>query len=592
MLRYGPESSADLLMKLIEALEILRTEPPADARTFQVCLVSGFNPLHFQTFLTARICQMFPKRRPEIIGGLYGDIWGNLKRVAEANADVCVVLMEFADFDPRLGIRGLGSWGPEALTDILHNAEMRSEQFLEAIRTLCKNMPVVISFPTLPLQPVSFTQGWQASSFDLELRAIVSSLSLEASRCSNVRVINPERLDQLSPPTNRFNVKSELVSGFPYGLPHASAIAELMSRAIQPPMPKKGLITDLDDTLWSGILGEVGVDGVSWDLDRRSHMHGVYQRLLHALSETGILIAAASKNATEIVDEALAREDLLMPRSALFPVEAHWGPKSQSVSRILEAWNIGSDSVVFIDDSPMELAEVKAAHPEVECILFPKDDPQAIDGLLYRLRDLFGKAAVSEEDSIRRESIRRLRVREEQIESGQGTADDFLRQSEAELTLSFSKDPLEPRALELVNKTNQFNLNGKRYTEASWQKYINQTDTVFMLAAYRDKYGPLGKIAVLAGRKMHREISLTMWVMSCRAFSRRIEHRCLRELFERYDVDQIEFDFQCTSKNRPIQDFLAEVLGESPTSQCKLSRKQFMERPTETFQRVLQAANG
>ena len=579
-------------MKLIEALEILRKEPPADARAFQVCLVTGFNPLHLKTFLAARICQIFPKWRPEILGGLYGDIWGNLKRVEETSADVCVVLMEWADCDPRLGIRGLGSWGPDALTDILSNAGTRSAQFLRVIRTLSKNMPVAISFPTLPLPPVSFTQGWQASSFALELRAIMSSLSLEASRCLNVRVINPERLDQLSPATKRFDVKSELVSGFPYELPHASAIAELVSYAIQPPVPKKGLITDLDDTLWSGIVGEVGVGGVSWDLDGHSHMHGVYQRLLHSLSETGILIAAASKNAAGIVEEALGREDVLIPRSAFFPVEAHWGLKSQSVSHILKVWNIGSNAVVFIDDSPMELAEVKAAHPEVECILFPKGRPKAIEELLYRLRDLFGKAAVSEEDSLRRESICQLRVREKEAQSGQVTTDDFLRQSEAEVALSLCKDPLDPRALELVNKTNQFNLNGRRYTETSWRRYIDQTDTVFMLLAYRDKYGPLGKIAVLAGRKMHREMSLTVWVMSCRAFSRRIEHRCLRELFERYDVDQIEFEFECTPQNDPIRNFLAEILGESPTSQCRLSRKQFMEQATETFQRVLEVANG
>jgi FkbH-like protein len=591
--RYGPSSFGfPQQMKLIEALEVLRGEAPVDARAFRVCLVAGFNPLHFQTFLAARIRQMLPDRRPEIVAGLYGDLWGNLERAADSQADVCVVLAEFADFDPRLGIRSLGSWSPEALADILDHAKTRSAQFLPFIGKLSGKMPVVISFPTLPLPPVAFTPGWQASQFALELRLITSALSVEVARVPNVRVINSERLDQLSPSASRFDVKSELVSGFPYRLPHASVLAELVSHAAHPPLPKKGLITDLDDTLWDGILGEVGAAGVSWDLDHHSHMHGVYQRLLRALSETGVLVAAASKNDAELVEQALGREDLLLTRSALFPVEAHWEPKSHSVSRILKSWNIGADSVVFIDDSPMELAEVKAAHPGVECILFRKDDPQAIAELLYRLRDLFGKSALSEEDSIRRESIRQLHVREEQMGMDGGSADDFLKRSEAELLLSFSKSPLDPRALELVNKTNQFNLNGERYSEASWADYIHQPDTVFLVAAYRDKYGPLGKIAVLAGRKTGKEIVLNVWVMSCRAFSRRIEYRCLRELFERYDVDRIEFDFRPTSKNRPTQDFLATILGEAPTPQCGLSRRQFMESSAETFHRVLEVANG
>jgi FkbH-like protein len=579
-------------MKLLEALEILRMEPARDARPFTVYLVSGFNPLHIETFLSAMFCKRHPDQKLEIRGGLYGDFWGNLERAEKSSADSCVLLMEWADLDSRLGIRGLGSWAPKTLSDILKNARARGDQFLQTIRSISQKMPTVVSFPTLPLPPISFAQTWQGSSFDYELRTIVSSIGLEASRGSNVKVINPERLNWLSPHANRFDVKSELASGFPYKLPHASAVAELLIEAIQSRLPKKGLITDLDDTLWEGILGEIGVEGVSWDIDHHSHMHGVYQRMLHSLSETGVLIGVATKNSTELVEEALRRDDLLVPRGTFFPIEAHWGAKSQSVRRILDAWNIGADSILFIDDSPMELAEVKAAHPEVECILFPKDDPQAIQELLYRLRDLFGKAAISEEDSIRTGSIRQSQVRREQSENGDRTNEEFLRQSEAELTLSLSKNPLDPRALELVNKTNQFNLNGKRYTEASWQKYINHPDTVFVLASYRDKYGPLGKIAVLAGRKKHRKITLDVWVMSCRAFSRRIEYSCLQELFSRFDVDQIEFDFESNPKNSPIQEFLKEILQKPPAPHCELFRDQFAERSTETFQKVLEVTNG
>jgi FkbH-like protein len=573
-------------------MEILRTELPAGAPAFRVSLVIGFSPLHLQTFLNAQLRQALPKMRPEISVGIYGDFWGNLKQVEGQNADVCAVVMEWADLDPRLGIRNLGSWAPHALADILKNARMRAAEFLHLVQTLSKNTPLAICFPTLPLPPVSFSQGWHASSFDLELKSIASSLALEVSRFANVRVVNSERLARLSSPANRSDVKSELVSGFPYTLPHASAVAEMLRHSIHPSAPKKGLITDLDDTLWNGILGEVGAEGISWDLDHHSHMHGAYQRMLHALAEAGVLVGAASKNSAEVVEEALRRDDLVLPRNSLFPAEANWGRKSESVSRILKLWNIGADSVVFVDDSPMELAEVKAEHPEVECILFPKDDPRAVEELMYSLRDLFGKVALSEEDSLRRESIRGSHERHEQIENQPGSADDFLRQSDAELTLSFTKEPLDPRALELVNKTNQFNLNGKRFTESSWKNFIDRIDTVFVMASYRDKYGRLGKIAVLAGQKKPKEISLNVWVMSCRAFSRRIEHRCLQELFERYDVDYIEFDFERTSRNGPTEEFLSAILGETPTQNARLSRERFTNSSIETFQKVLEVANG
>ena len=182
-------------------------------------------------------------------------------------------------------------------------------------------------------------------------------------------------------------------------------------------------------------------------------------------------------------------------------MEADWDPQTDTVRRILNAWNISADAVVFIDDSPMELAEVKSASPEIECILFPKEDAQAINELLHRLRDLFGKRSVSEEDVIRRESIRRVHMALEESNGNRPGVEEFLKSAEAELTFNFLKEPLDPRALELVNKTNQFNLNGERFTDEAWKTHVMQPDSFLLIVAYKDKYGPLGKVSVLTGRE-------------------------------------------------------------------------------------------
>src|SRR5207245_3107205 len=99
----------------------------------------------------------------------------------------------------------------------------------------------------------------------------------------------------------------------------------------------------------------------------------------------------AIKNDRSLVEKAFQRKDLILSRDAIFPMEVHWGPKSESVARILKIWNVAVDAVVFIDDSPTELAEVKLSHPDVECILFPRRDCGAIYELLERLRNFFGK---------------------------------------------------------------------------------------------------------------------------------------------------------------------------------------------------------
>jgi FkbH-like protein len=579
-------------MKLLEALEIVKRKQPETAQRFCAYLACGFEPLHFRTFLSAELMQVMPDRKTEILSGLYGDFWGNLDRTPASRADAGLIVCEWSDFDPRMGIRSGGTWAPAAFSEILANVRRRASDLREAIHRLSRQMALVVSLPTIPLPPIAFAPTWQASDFNLELQAIASSTALDISRIPNLKLLNVERLNRVSPVDSRFDAKSELAAGFPYKLAHASALAETICRLISPQAPKKGLITDLDDTLWSGILGEEGVDGIFWDLEHHSQLHGLYQRLLRSLSETGVLIAAASKNNPQTVDNALDREDLLLPRNAIFPVEAHWNPKSESVSRILETWNIGADSVVFIDDSPMEVAEVKATHPGIECVLFPKDDAQGVVDLLYRLRDLFGKSALSEEDSIRRESIRRSREHTRQFQGSDEKLTDFLAQAKAELTLSFSNEPSDPRPLELVNKTNQFNLNGRRYNESSWRSYLREPEAFLLVASYKDKYGPLGKIAILAGRKLSNKVRVDTWVMSCRAFSRRIEYRCIEELFSHFAAEEIVFDFQPTAKNGPLREFLTQLLGEDPGVQCRLSKQRFEQIQEKAFRRVAEARNG
>ena len=577
-------------MKLVEALNILQSVKQRKGESFTCFLATGMNPLHLKTFLAAELSLRYLNHRIEIQSGLYGDFLGNLNRLARADADCGIVLMEWSDLDSRLGLRNVTAWSASACIDILSNARARALQVQETMEKTCQRMPVVLCMPTLPLPPISFVPGWQANSFEIDLKALIQSVASHVSQYSQVRILSPQRTDLVSPLRERLDVKSELLSGFPYKLGHASTLAGLLACLTRMPAPKKGLITDLDDTLWRGILGEVGIDGISWDLDHHSQMHAFYQGLLSALSNEGVLLAVASKNEPSLVQEAFNRKDLALPVNSIFPMEVSWGPKSESVARILKTWNVGPDSVVFVDDSSLELAEVKASHPEVECIQFPTKDSAAIYELMFRLRDLFGKSSISQEDSLRVETIRSSHAGVAGYDARKASPTSFLDQIEADMSFNFNKSPLDPRALELVNKTNQFNLNGKRYTEASWYKYFLDPTSFLMLVSYKDKFGPLGKIAVIAGRR-NTKLNVDMWVMSCRAFSRRIEHRCLEELFARFDVDEIELDYSQTDRNSPLSQFLMEVLGVAPFPNCTISRQALTTR-SEAFRRLQETTNG
>ena len=163
--------------------------------------------------------------------------------------------------------------------------------------------------------------------------------------------------------------------------------------------------------------------------------------------------------------------------------------------------------------------------------------------------------------------------------------------------MSSEKEPFDQRAFELVNKTNQFNLNGRRFQEVEWRNSLNSTDSVFLTVTYRDKFGPLGKIAVLAGNLVapdsqnHRRLRMHTWVMSCRAFSRLIEYECLRWLFAQFEVDEVEFDFSMTPRNQPMQDFLQQLRNAPPEPHCRVTRAQFTRNCPPSTHVIEESAN-
>jgi FkbH-like protein len=403
----------------------------------------------------------------------------------------------------------------------------------------------------------------------------------------SVLITNEQSLNGVSPPGTRYDFRSDLNTGFPYTLTHAESLGQGLAALVRMPAPKKGLITDLDDTLWLGLVGEIGHEQVSWDLASHSQLHGLYQQMLRALAEQGTLIAIASKNSPEVATKALSRSDLILNKDQVFPIEIHWEAKSGSVARILRAWNIGPESVVFVDDSPMELAEVQAAYPSMECILFPKSDLPAGFAFLQRLRDLFGKPRLSEEDSYRLQSIRQGQQFAESQQS-ESSLENLLATAEAVISLEYDPPASDRRVIELINKTNQFNLNGRRFTETEWQDGLQAPGSFALAISYLDKFGPLGKIAAVRGRQEADKLIVEAWVMSCRAFSRRIEYQTIAQLFDRFAVQDIVFQFTPTTKNKPLSAFLEEVTGTEPKSGVQISRELFEEKCPKLYHQIVE----
>lgn len=557
-------------MKISEAVEITRSAPK-DGKAFDVTLICGFTPLHVQTFLSAYLQRALPDCRVTISPGLYGSVIDTVERSIEAQLRNVAIVLEWSDLDPRLGYRAASRWTAEVLQDVIPSVRTALQRLERCVRQIATCAKVVVAMPTLPMPPVFHTSTWQTGETESVLLKLAAELRTELGQ-AGISVVSEERLAEQSLPGQRYDFKSDLLLGLPYTLAHADALSSSLARLLCPPAPKKGIITDLDDTLWSGLIGEVGPEQVHWDLGTHSQIHGLYQSLLSSLADAGVLVAVASKNDPDVVRRAFSRADILLPSDCIFPMEVHWSPKSESVRRILGAWNVAADAVVFVDDSPLELAEVAAQHPGIECIQFPGRDYGAVYALLRRIRDLFGKPTITLEDSVRLGS---LRSSAEFKEAAAATAaEDFLRDLKATVQLEFDCKK-DPRAFELVNKTNQFNLNGIRYTESEWVAELSRPETHVLTATYGDRFGRLGKIAAMLGSVEGDALRLRTWVMSCRAFSRRIEHACLQAWFLRYPISRIEFDFAATERNGPLREFLASMPGEEKGPKVVLRREDF-----------------
>ena len=559
-------------MRLEEALQIAGQTGGSHERRVQ--LLCGFTPLHFQSYVKAYLRLRFRADAIRIHLGLYGDLEGNLQRAMAQVTDGTIVALEWADLDPRLGFRGSGGWRKQTIDDIIAQATEKCDRLEERLVLLAHKAPLLLISPTLPLPPMAHCVPAQASKCELGLNVILSDFLSRISKCTDIRLLSASQLASESPAHLRYDIKMDIATGFPYSLPHADTLARLGVSCLFPSEPKKGLITDLDQTLWKGILGDAGVDGVSWSVEEKSHIHALYQQLLDSLAESGVLLAIASKNDVSMVDVALQRKDLLVRSEAIYPVEVGWGPKSEAVSRILKVWNIGAESAVFVDDSPMEISEVSERFPQIKCLQFPSSDANGVLTLIIRLRELFGRTEIREEDRLRVKSLRS--AVQFQTDSPEANPEEFIARLHARVTFD-SVGANEKRAFELVNKTNQFNLNGVRFTEAEWRERHKYPGSFLTMVSYEDRFGPLGRIAVLGGYFREGHCVVDIFVISCRAFSRLIEFQILRHLFEKTGIDKVLLLFKPTQRNGPLQSFLGHfnTPTDDPSDEIEISAATF-----------------
>ena len=288
---------------------------------------------------------------------------------------------------------------------------------------------------------------------------------------------------------------------------------------------RKCLVLDLDNTLWGGVAGDDGAENLELGEEFLE-----FQHYAKALKERGVLLAVCSKN-----DERVAREVFLKRHEMVLKIDdfsafiADWGDKAANLRAIAESLHIGLDALAFADDSPMERELVRRLCPEVAVVDLP-EEPAEYARALDRMR-LFETVSVSKEDSERAAHLQAEAARES-LQRGSADLGAFLKDLEMEArACPFSEPDLE-RIVQLVNKTNQFNLTTKRTTEPETRALMSDPEAVTLALRLKDRFGDYGLVSVLVGRVLGESLEIETWLMSCRVLGRGLERLAFNKLLE------------------------------------------------------------
>jgi len=323
---------------------------------------------------------------------------------------------------------------------------------------------------------------------------------------------------------------------------------------------RKLVVLDLDDTLWGGIVGDVGWEGLN--LGGHSPLGEsfvAFQRALKRLTHRGIVLAVVSKNTEAIALEAIDRHpEMVLRRNDFVAWRINWQDKAQNIASLVSELNLGLESVVFIDDNPAERARVRDALPKVLVPEWPQDK------LLYEqaLSELacFDTATVSAEDRARTRSYVSEREREAVKQSAQ-SVEEYL----ALLGLTVEVEPLNksnlPRAVQLLNKTNQLNLSTRRLSEAQYHEWAASKANRVLVFRVRDRFDDYGLTGLASLSVDGTEARVQDFVLSCRVMGRGVERTMLHAIVEQareLGAARVVATYSPTPRNGPVKTFFDE----------------------------------
>ena len=332
---------------------------------------------------------------------------------------------------------------------------------------------------------------------------------------------------------------------------------------------KKGFVLDLDNTLWGGIVGDDGVQNLEIGSETASaQAYQEFQQYLKAHQGLGVLLNINSKNDRENALAGLAHPEGILREEDFITIKANWNPKSQNMVEIAQELNLLPESLVFVDDNPAEreIVSTQVPHACVVPISCPENYIREID------RAGFFEVTSLSQDDLARTQMYKANAQRVQAAQSFGNYEDYLHSLDMKAEIKPFSAVYMARIAQLTNKSNQFNLTTKRYTQAEIEAVAADPNCITLYGKLTDKFGDNGVVSVMIGRQEQETLHIELFLMSCRVLKRGMEQAVMDELVRRArerGITQIRGYYYRTAKNGMVADLyrtfgftLAETRGD------------------------------
>ena len=371
-----------------------------------------------------------------------------------------------------------------------------------------------------------------------------------------IKVIDFESWREFYPVAKVLNEAGNRFGHVPYSEEYFAALSIFICRyqLTLKQREKKVIVLDCDNTLWRGICGEEGPKGVTVTEPFRQLQEWMLEQV-----QRGRLLCLASKNIEEDVHMVFNQNSkMVLNWDKIVAHRINWQPKSENIRAIAQELNLGLDSFLFFDDNPVEIAEVKAQCPEVLCVQIPKDEA-AIFTVLQHVW-AFDKHRVTEEDAVRTRTYQD-NLKRNQLQQSVTSLETFLKKLSLKIRIEPLVEETLPRASQLSQRTNQFNMTTQRMEEAELRSLIQSPEILSFTVQVEDRFGDYGIVGLMLAQKRETHLMVTDFMLSCRALGKGVEHKMLDHMADMAPAkSEIIVRFSQTDRNAPAYQFLQSLL--------------------------------